>query len=134
VYEVRVETEFSAAHRLRGYDGKCERLHGHNYRVGLALCCSELDSLGMAVDFSEVRRIARDVVGRFDHRCLNDVEPFDTVNPTAEQIARHVAEAVGGRLPAGVRVQGVTCWESDRCSATYLPDASSGVKARGKRQ
>jgi 6-pyruvoyltetrahydropterin/6-carboxytetrahydropterin synthase len=132
VYEVRVETEFSAAHRLRGYEGACERLHGHNYRVVLALCCNELDSLGMAVDFREVKRIAKDVVGRLDHRCLNEVEPFDTVNPTAEQIARHIAEAVDGRLPAGVSVQGVTCWESDRCSATYLPDGSSGVKALGK--
>ena len=132
MYEVRVETEFSAAHRLRGYDGQCEHLHGHNYRVVLALCCEDVNSLGMAVDFREVKGIADDVIGRLDHTYLNEVEPFDTMNPTAEQIARHIAEAVEDRVPPGVWVRGVTCWESDRCSATYLPDARPGVQALEK--
>lgn len=123
VYEIRAEASFSAAHRLRGYEGECEHLHGHNYRVRIALRCKELNPLGMAMDFKEVKGIAESVVSGLDHRYLNEVAPFDSVNPTAEQIAEHIAGALGDKLPDGVWVHEVTCWESDRCSAAYLPDS-----------
>ena len=133
MYELKVQTEFSAAHRLRGYDGECEHLHGHNYRVELSLWCEELNSLGIAMDFREVKRIANNVIGRFDHKYLNEIEPFDKVNPTSEQIARHIADAVGGRLPSGVRVRGITCWESNNCAATYMPDGPPGAQGVERR-
>jgi len=134
MYELRVESRFSAAHRLRGYDGKCERLHGHNYRVELVLGCGELNGLGVVMDFQDLKDVLGKVVGRIDHRYLNEVEPFDTVNPTAEQIARHVCEAAACRLPDGVTVRKVTCWESETCAASYVPDGRPGPPTSAKEQ
>lgn len=121
MYKLTVMTQFSAAHRLEGYEGQCERLHGHNYRVELLLGCEELNEAGMVMDFKDVKGMAENIIQRFDHTYLNEVEPFDVLNPTAEQIARHIAEQVAGRLPEGIRVLEATCWESDRCSASYVP-------------
>ena len=120
MYELEVETEFSAAHRLRGYEGQCERLHGHNYLVRVTLGCERLNSLGMVMDFVDLKTILREITDRLDHRFLNEVEPFERINPTAEQIAAHIAEALTHRLPGGVCLRKVTCWESGRCGASYL--------------
>jgi len=122
-YELSVQADFSAAHNLRQYQGKCERLHGHNWRVDLRLAGERLGDEGMLLDFAEVKRILSDVLDRFDHRYLNEVPPFDRLNPSSENIARVISEAVAERLPEGVRVAGVTAWESERCAATYRPDA-----------
>ena len=124
MYEVTLETHFSAAHRLRGYQGECEHLHGHNYRVQIVLAGADLDELGMLVDFREARHAADEVVERLDHEFLNEIEPFDTINPTTEQIARHIAGQMASRVPDGVSVREVTCWESEKCAARYLPDGS----------
>ena len=121
MYEISIETEFAAAHRLRGYDGDCENLHGHNWRIRLALEGEALGRLGMLVDFREVKAVLSEVLDDFDHAFLNDLERFREVNPTTENIARTVAEEVMTRLPEGVRVAAVTAWESPRCSATYRP-------------
>ena len=122
-YELFIQADFSAAHALRGYKGKCERLHGHNWRVDLRLAGDRLDAGGMLLDFTDAKRILAEVLDPFDHRHLNEVPPFDRVNPSSENIARVVAEAVAERLPKGVRVASVTAWESDRCAATYRPEA-----------
>jgi 6-pyruvoyltetrahydropterin/6-carboxytetrahydropterin synthase len=122
MFQLSIETHFSAAHRLREYQGKCERLHGHNYRVEVVLCGETLDRLGMLMDFQDGKGIVRDVVGRMDHQYLNEIPPFDKLNPTAEQVARQIAEEIGARLPVGVRVASVTCWESESCGARYVPD------------
>jgi len=122
-YELSVQADFSAAHNLRQYQGKCERLHGHNWRVDLRLAGERLGDEGMLLDFAEAKQILSDVLDRFDHRYLNEVPPFDRLNPSSENIARVISEAVAERLPEGVRVTGVTAWESDRCAATYRPDA-----------
>jgi len=123
-YELFITADFSAAHQLREYKGKCERLHGHNWRVDLRLAGDRLDSEGLLLDFTEAKRILGEVLERFDHRYLNEVDPFDRLQPSSETIARVVAEAVAERLPGGVRVVSVTAWESDRCGATYSPPAS----------
>jgi len=141
-YELFIQADFSAAHNLRDYKGKCERLHGHNWRVDLRLKGDRLDAEGLLLDFTEAKRILCEVLERFDHRYLNEVEPFDRLQPSSENIARVVAEAVAERLPvatgdsspqatrrgetgrAGIRVVSVTAWESDRCAATYRPSAS----------
>jgi len=123
-YELFITADFSAAHNLREYKGKCERLHGHNWRVDLRLAGDHLDAEGLLLDFTEAKRILGEVLERFDHRYLNEVEPFDRLQPSSETIARVVAEAVAERLPASVRVVSVTAWESDRCAATYRPPAS----------
>jgi 6-pyruvoyltetrahydropterin/6-carboxytetrahydropterin synthase len=121
LYELFVQTEFSAAHNLREYKGKCERLHGHNWRVDLRLAGDRLNDEGMLIDFVEAKRILGEVLDPFDHAYLNEVPPFDRLNPSSENLARVIAEAVAARLPGHVRVAAVTTWESDRCSATYRP-------------
>jgi len=121
MYEISVETEFSAAHRLREYDGDCENLHGHNWKVRVTLQADALNRLGMLMDFREIKSLVADVLDEYDHAFLNDLERFQKVNPTTENIARCVAEEMGGRLPEGIRVAAVTAWESARSSATYRP-------------
>jgi len=118
-YELFVTAEFSAAHHLREYKGKCERLHGHNWRVDLRLKGGRLNREGLLLDFVEAKRILAEVLDPFDHAYLNEVPPFDRLNPSSENLARIIAGAVAKRLPRGVRVASVTCWESARCAATY---------------
>jgi len=120
-YELLIGSQFSAAHNLRHYKGKCERLHGHNWRVDLRLAGEEVGEAGMLLDFIEAKRLLGEVLADFDHAYLNEIPPFDTVNPSSENLARVIAERAAGRLPAGVRVASVTTWESDRCAATYRP-------------
>ena len=121
-YELTIKMEFGAAHHLRQYKGKCERLHGHNWKVDIHLSAEALNEDGMIVDFVDAKKAAGQVLGRFDHYYLNEVPPFDTLNPTSENIARVLAEEVQKQLPDGVRVTRVTAWESDNCGATYMAD------------
>ena len=121
MFEIRLETDFAAAHRLREYDGDCERLHGHNWRVRVMLEADRLNALGMAIDFRDAKAILAEVLEDFDHSFLNDLEPFRETNPTTENIAQTIAERMAPRLPDGVRMGSVTAWESARCSATYRP-------------
>lgn len=122
-YELVVRAEFAAAHRLRGYDGNCERLHGHNWKVEVALTGERLDRLGMVLDFRDARRLVGEVLADYDHRDLNDLELFRQANPTTENIARAVYEALAQRVPEGVAVARVTAWESDQCGASYSRSA-----------
>jgi len=119
MYELVVESEFSAAHRLRGYQGECEKLHGHNWRVELVVNGRELNSIGVLVDFRDLKRILTEVISELDHQYLNDLEAFREQNPTTENLARVVYRAVAERLPPGLRVSSVAVWESPRCCARY---------------
>lgn len=121
MYTLEVDAEFAAAHRLRDYNGQCENLHGHNWRVRLAVTGGQLDAAGMLVDFGLLKRWLREAMDALDHRYLNDMPPFDAVNPTSENIARHVAERIAPQLPDTARVAYVRVWESDRASARYAP-------------
>ena len=122
MYHLEVEESFAAAHQLREYRGACENLHGHNWRVRLSVRGTELDRLGMLVDFGELKQILREALAPFDHKFLNDVAPFDRVNPTSENIARNLAETVATRLPKNARVAEVAVWESERAAARYRPE------------
>ena len=121
MYQLDVESDFAAAHQLREYRGQCENLHGHNWRVRLSVRGDTLDASGMLIDFAVLKHELRDACRALDHRFLNELPPFDRVNPTSENLARHLAEALAARLPAGVRVAAVRVWESDRASASYFP-------------
>lgn len=123
MYELRIESEFAAAHRLREYHGECENLHGHNWRVEVTLAGAQLDRLGMLMDFRDAKRALNAVMDGFDHKYLNDLGWFERQNPTTENLARVVHEELGRRMPQGVRVTSVTVWESPRCGATYTADA-----------
>ena len=119
IYELVIRTQFAAAHRLREYAGNCERLHGHNWKVDVVLQAEGLDRLGMVIDFREAKRRIDAILGRLDHQYLNDVEPFGELNPTTENIARTLFDALAAQLPAGVAIAKVTVWESDLCGASY---------------
>ena len=123
-YELFVSDHFSAAHNLRAYKGRCERLHGHNWRVEVCLAGDDLDAEGMLLDFTEIKRLLAEVLDPLDHAYLNEVPPFDTLNPSSENLARVIAGRLAERLPAGVRLASVTTWESHRCAATYRPEGS----------
>lgn len=119
MYELRVESEFAAAHYLRGYEGQCENLHGHNWKVEVRLRGETLDKVGMVMDFKKVRALVEEVLEGFDHKCLNELETFKTTNPTTENVSRILYGEIEAKLPAGLSVSRVTCWESDRSAASY---------------
>src|SRR5256885_3450146 len=100
MFQVSVEETFSAGHALRGYRGKCENVHGHNYRVRVSIEGAELDSIGLLLDFVEVKRLIRNVVERLDHQFINDLPPFDVLNPSAENMAKYFYEQISGGLVA----------------------------------
>ena len=125
MYEVSVEGGFAAAHRLRDYEGACERLHGHNYKVVVAVRAGDVGPSGMVMDFKVLKGALGEVLGRLDHHCLNDDLPDFApggLNPTAENIARWIAERLAEALPPEApRPARVTVWESDTNSTTYFP-------------
>ena len=134
MYELIVESEFSAAHRLREYQGACEKLHGHNYRVELVVASEKLGALGMVADFRELKRLLQEAGERYDHAFLNDLAEFQKQNPTAENMARVLFEECSRRMPGGVRVRSVTVWESPRCGARYSAPPKESVSPRRRRE
>ena len=124
MFRVSVDETFSAGHALRGYKGKCENVHGHNYKVRVTLEGPELDSIGLLYDFTHLKRVIRDVTSGVDHRFLNDLPPFDVINPSAENLAKYFYDETTRQLnsvPDGTRITGITIWETDTTSATYRP-------------
>jgi 6-pyruvoyltetrahydropterin/6-carboxytetrahydropterin synthase len=122
MYEVTIETAFSGAHVLRGYQGKCGRLHGHNWKVRVTAATDRLDEVGMGVDFGRLKEETRAVLAQVDHTYLNEVFPFTELNPTAENIARWLWEVLSKRLDGtAVEISRVTVWESDTACATFVP-------------
>lgn len=125
MFEIKVEAEFEAAHRIVNYPGKCDRLHGHNWRVELKISGSILDDLGMLVDFKKAKAALEEVIDPLDHRFLNELKPFSTMNPTAENIARYVYEELKGYEMFGnasLHLASVCVWESSRACVTYTED------------
>ncbi len=119
MYTVKVISQFSGAHSLRGYRGKCEELHGHNWRVEVASCAEELDGMGMVVDFKELKGALNGILADLDHKHLNEIEYFTKVNPTSENIARYIHERISAGRPE-LNVKEVTVWETDSALATYF--------------
>jgi 6-pyruvoyltetrahydropterin/6-carboxytetrahydropterin synthase len=126
MFQVSVEETFSAGHALRGYKGKCENPHGRNYRVRIEVEGPQLDSIGLLVDFLHLKAALRDVISKLDHQFLNDLEPFRTVNPSAENMAKYFHDEslrMLKQLPAGARITEVIVWETDTSQARYRPGA-----------
>jgi 6-pyruvoyltetrahydropterin/6-carboxytetrahydropterin synthase len=124
MFEVFIEESFAAGHALRGYRGKCENPHGHNYRVRVTLEGPTLDSVGLLFDFVNLKKVMHDVIQSVDHRFLNDQPPFDTINPSAENIAKYLYDETVKQFPApanGARITSLTVWETDTTAATYRP-------------
>ena len=122
MFEVSVEYSFAAGHALRGYKGKCENVHGHNYKVRVTVGGEKLNSIGLLIDFSDLRAAVKGVAERFDHQFLNDVEPFTEANPSAENLACYLGTELQRKFQnQGLRVSNVTVWETDTTSASYRP-------------
>ena len=123
-FEVMIERNFSSAHQLRGYKGKCENLHGHNYRVEIFARGRELDHIGLLVDFGDLKTAADEIVQYLDHRNINELPPFDAeLNPSAENLARYILERVAARVgDERVEVYKVRCYETPTSVATYQVD------------
>jgi len=123
VYTISVEQHFDAAHYLRGYQGKCEALHGHRFGVVARLEAAQLDDIGMAYDFTLLKQHLGEILGRFDHTCLNDVSPFDEINPSSENIAATIYQELGPKLAgAPVSIVCIEVWESPQSGVSYRPD------------
>lgn len=126
MYSIKVETYFSAAHNLRGYKGKCEELHGHNWKVEVAVTREKPDQAGMVMDFHDLKAKLNKVLEKLDHKYLNDIPYFSAAggsasggkktNPTSENIARYIYDSLKKGIPA---IKSVTVWENISCAATY---------------
>jgi 6-pyruvoyltetrahydropterin/6-carboxytetrahydropterin synthase len=123
VYQISVEQHFDAAHALRGYKGKCEALHGHRFRVVAKIEAAGLDDIGLAYDFAELKSHLSEVIARFDHVNLNDVPPFDRINPSSENIAADIYNELTSRLSGDkITLTAVEVWESPQTGVSYSPD------------
>jgi len=124
MYEISADYSFASGHALRGYKGKCENVHGHNYKVRVTVAGETLNSIGLLMDFVDLRGAIKTLVERLDHRFMNDLEPFDKLNPSAENLAKYFCDELGPRVKdQGLRVQAVTVWETDTTSATFRPSS-----------
>jgi 6-pyruvoyltetrahydropterin/6-carboxytetrahydropterin synthase len=124
MFEVSVDDSFAAAHNLRNYKGKCENLHGHNYKVRVTLAGKELDETGLLYDFVHLKQVIQSVIRSLDHQYLNELKPFDVLNPSAENIAKHIFDEASRQMkatPNGAGISSITVWESDITAATYRP-------------
>jgi len=123
MYEVSIEKHFDAAHYLREYQGKCESLHGHRYRVIARVKASQVNEIGLAYDFSVLKQHLADIIARFDHTCLNDVPPFDKINPSSENIASIVYDELKPKIAGDpVSISCIEVWESPDSWVAYSPD------------
>lgn len=120
MFELMIESQFSAAHQLRGYRGKCEALHGHNWRVQVTVSSDKLNDIGLAIDFHDLKAISNEVILSLDHSFLNEVFPFTEINPSSENIAKWIFESIKKKIEGETcNLSSVTVWENETASATY---------------
>ena len=120
MFVLKIVTDFASAHSLRNYPGDCARLHGHNWQVEVSVYSEVLDDNGIAIDFREIKKQTKLVIKRLDHQYLNEIKPFDVLNPTAENIAKYFFEEVGLLINSeNVKVKEVLIWETPRSAVTY---------------
>jgi len=120
MFELMIETTFSAAHQLKGYRGKCERLHGHNWKVQVHVTAENLNEIDIAIDFHELKKLTNEVVSTLDHNMMNEIFPFTEKNPSSENIAKWIYDSLKKKIhDETVQLSAVTVWESETSSATY---------------
>ena len=123
MFEIEIERCFSAAHQLRGYNGNCSNLHGHNYRVTVTVRSNELDRIGIALDFRKLKQELYSLLEEYDHRNLSELPEFQELNPTSEVLARTIYRRMGEKMNGGpIRVWKVRVGESDSSAVTYFED------------
>ncbi|MCK5835765.1 MAG: 6-carboxytetrahydropterin synthase QueD [Desulfobacula sp.] len=120
VYEIYVEDHFSAAHALKGYDGNCSRIHGHNWIVQAYIQCSKLNKLGIGIDFRDVKGVVKDILSKLDHTNLNEVVEFSSINPTSENLSKFIYKELSRRLNTDhIKVTRIMVFESPGCGSSY---------------
>lgn len=125
MYKLMVETGFASAHQLIGYKGKCENLHGHNWKVQVYVTAEHLNEIDLAIDFHDLKKIVHEIVSQIDHKYLNNIFPFTEKNPSSENIAKWLFDSMKKRLSEykNVKASAVTVWESETASATYYEES-----------
>lgn len=122
-YTLKILTDFASAHTLRNYPGDCSRMHGHNWKLEVEVAATALNEHGMGMDFKTIKTAARELAKTLDHRYLNDIPPFDTINPTAENIAQYFYQKLRNTLNNDTAaISSVTLWETDRACVRYSED------------
>jgi 6-pyruvoyltetrahydropterin/6-carboxytetrahydropterin synthase len=122
MYEVTIIKSFSAAHILAEIGGKCEELHGHNFKVEVTVAAQELNPAGLLIDFRVVKKWLNEILDDMDHKHLNKLPYFTTINPSAENIAKYISGKIHLKAkPAQVHVVRVKVWESENAAGTYIP-------------
>jgi 6-pyruvoyltetrahydropterin/6-carboxytetrahydropterin synthase len=122
MYHASIQTQFSAAHLLRNYKGKCENLHGHNWKVEVTVSADILDEAGMAIDFTLLKQKTNDIIKQLDHQYLNEIPYFKNTNPSSENIAAYIFNLLKEKLgDTTVKLTKVSVWESENSMASYLP-------------
>jgi len=120
MYKLNVSSDFSAAHKLVGYDGPCKNLHGHNWKVRVAINCQKIDEIGLTIDFGIVKKILSKITDKLDHQLLNELEMFQNVNPTSENIARYFYDEMSKKISINsCKLVEIEIWESDKSSLIY---------------
>lgn len=120
MFQLKISTSFASAHNLMNYQGECENLHGHNWKVEVSVTAKELDKAGLGIDFKLLKSETKALLKKLDHKYLNELPPFRTISPSSENIARYLYSELSTRLNNGnIKVCLVTVWESDAACASY---------------
>ena len=120
MYRLKIITSFAAAHCLIHYQGDCENLHGHNWKVEVTVTAKELDKAGLGIDFKILKKETNLLLQTLDHKYLNELAPFLDISPSSENLARYIFGELSSKLNnENIRVETVTVWESDFASASY---------------
>lgn len=123
MFILKVIKTFSAAHNLRDYKGKCENLHGHNWKIEVEVQGKKLGKSGMLIDFHDLKKMVEDILAKLDHSYLNEIPPFDKINPTSENLAKYIFKSLNLKLKTkDSKSHSVTVWESDTACASYTED------------
>ena len=119
LYRVFIDTHFAASHQLHGYQGACRALHGHTWKVRIEIKTTFVDDVGISFDFKMLKELAHQTIDKLDHNHINDIPPFDELNPTAEHISRYIYDEIKVKLPEHAAMSEVTVWESDSYAISY---------------
>jgi len=122
MYEIMIKTEFASAHNLRNYNGVCETLHGHNWKIDILVETKDLDETGLAVDFNVLKKKSNDIINDLDHIYLNEHEAFREINPSSENIAKYIYDQLTMSLAGEAKVKKITVWETDCAAASYYEE------------
>jgi 6-pyruvoyltetrahydropterin/6-carboxytetrahydropterin synthase len=125
MYELKIITQFGAAHQLKDTGGECENLHGHNWKIEVYVKGEQLDKNGLLIDFKILKQETKKIIDKLDHKYLNELVWFKDMNPTSENISKLIYDLVGQKVNTpDIKVSRVTTWESDTACATYTDSIS----------